>query len=91
MNDAASMKISAHEWPLPSADAEAKAAVFELEVPDIVSICKKEDRAIFARGLINYSSEEIEKIKGCSTSHIAKVLGYKLYDEVIHRDNMVIL
>ena len=34
------MKITAHEWPLPSADAEAKAAVFELEVPDIVSICE---------------------------------------------------
>ena len=58
---------------------------------DIVSVCKREDRTIFARGLTNYSSEEIEKIKGCSTSHIAKVLGYKLYDEVIHRDNMVIL
>jgi len=58
---------------------------------DIVSVCKKEDRSIFARGLTNYSSQEIEKIKGCSTSHIAKVLGYKLYDEVIHRDNMVIL
>ena len=58
---------------------------------DIVSVCKREDRTVFARGLTNYSSEEIEKIKGCSTSHIAKVLGYKLYDEVIHRDNMVIL
>ncbi|MDO8142903.1 MAG: glutamate 5-kinase, partial [Candidatus Brocadiales bacterium] len=58
---------------------------------DIVSVCKKEDRAIFARGLTNYSSDEIEKIKGCGTSSIAKVLGYKLYDEVIHRDNMVIL
>src|SRR3990172_6827493 len=58
---------------------------------DIVSVCKRENRTIFARGLTNYSSQEIEKIKGCSTSHIAKVLGYKLYDEVIHRDNMVIL
>ena len=58
---------------------------------DIVSVCKREDRTVFARGLTNYSSEEIEKIKGCSTSSIAKVLGYKLYDEVIHRDNMVIL
>ncbi|KAL2060399.1 hypothetical protein VTL71DRAFT_9429 [Oculimacula yallundae] len=37
-SDAANMKITAHEWPLPSGDAEAKAAVFELEVPDIVSI-----------------------------------------------------
>ncbi|HHT9111651.1 MAG TPA: glutamate 5-kinase [Candidatus Brocadiaceae bacterium] len=58
---------------------------------DTVSIGKKGDEAIFARGLTNYSSEEIEKIKGQSTSHIAKMLGYKLYDEVIHRDNMVIL
>ena len=46
---------------------------------------KREDRTIFARGLTNYSSQEIEKIKGCSTSSIAKVLGYKLYDEVIHQ------
>ncbi|MFN3531756.1 MAG: glutamate 5-kinase [Candidatus Brocadia sp.] len=58
---------------------------------DIISICVKGNGAVIARGLTNYSSEEIEKIKGCSTSHIAKVLGYKLYDEVIHRDNMVIL
>ena len=58
---------------------------------DIVSICKGEKGVIFARGLTNYSFEEIEKIKGRSTSDIAKILGYKLYDEVIHRDNMVIL
>lgn len=58
---------------------------------DTISICGKGKGAIIARGLTNYSSEEIERIKGCSTSHIVKVLGYKLYDEVIHRDNMVIL
>ncbi len=58
---------------------------------DIISISSKEDKVIFAKGLTNYSSEEIEKIKGRSTSEITKVLGYKLYDEVIHRDNMVIL
>lgn len=58
---------------------------------DTISICKKGDGAMFAKGLTNYSSEEIEKIKGCSTSSITKILGYKLYDEIIHRDNMVIL
>lgn len=58
---------------------------------DTISICGKGNGSIIARGLTNYSSEEIERIKGCSTSHIVKVLGYKLYDEVIHRDNMVIL
>ena len=58
---------------------------------DIISICRKGADESIGRGLTNYSADEIEKIKGCSTSHIVRVLGYKLYDEVIHRDNMVIL
>jgi glutamate 5-kinase len=45
----------------------------------------------FAKGLANYSSEAIGKIKGLKTSEIQKTLGYKDYDEVIHRDNLVIL
>jgi glutamate 5-kinase len=45
----------------------------------------------FARGLTSYSSDEIEKIKGKKSSEIEKTLGYKDYDEVIHRDNLVIL
>ncbi|MDH5173709.1 MAG: glutamate 5-kinase [Elusimicrobiota bacterium] len=45
----------------------------------------------FARGLTSYSSDEIEKIKGKKSSQIEKTLGYKDYDEVIHRDNLVIL
>ncbi|MBI4823084.1 MAG: glutamate 5-kinase [Nitrospirae bacterium] len=44
-----------------------------------------------AKGLTNYSSEEIEKIKGKKTSDIEKALGFKYSDEIIHRDNMVIL
>ena len=45
----------------------------------------------FARGLVNYSSEEIVKIKGLKTSELQKVLQSKTYDEVIHRNNIVIL
>jgi glutamate 5-kinase len=45
----------------------------------------------FARGLSNYSSFEIQKIKGMKTAELVKVLGYKVYDEVIHRDNLVVL
>jgi glutamate 5-kinase len=45
----------------------------------------------FARGVTNYSSVEIEKIKGLKTFAIEEVLGYKVYDEVIHRDNLVLL
>lgn len=45
----------------------------------------------FARGLTNYSSSEIKKIKGMKTAELVKVLGYKVFDEVIHRDNLVVL
>ncbi len=45
----------------------------------------------FARGMVNYSSEEIEKIKGRKTREIENILGYRIYDEVIHRDNLVVM
>jgi glutamate 5-kinase len=45
----------------------------------------------FARGLVKYSSADVERIKGLKTSQIASVLGHKDYDEVIHRDDLVIL
>ncbi|MBI1784826.1 glutamate 5-kinase, partial [Candidatus Sumerlaeota bacterium] len=57
---------------------------------DIVDICNPEGSSI-ARGLVNYSSEEIEKIKGHKTKEIEFILGYHNYDEVVHRDNLVIL
>ncbi|MCD8198761.1 MAG: glutamate 5-kinase [Phascolarctobacterium sp.] len=44
-----------------------------------------------ARGLVHYSSDELEKIKGCKSSDIEKLLGHKNYNEVIHRDDLVIL
>jgi glutamate 5-kinase len=45
----------------------------------------------FARGLVKYSSADLERIRGLKTAQIASVLGYKDYDEVIHRDDLVIL
>ncbi len=44
-----------------------------------------------ARGLTNYSAEQIEKIKGLKTNQIAKTLGDKPYDVVIHRNNMTLV
>lgn len=41
-------------------------------------------------GLVNYSAAEIRIIKGLHTDEIVEHLGGKLYDVVIHRDNMVI-
>jgi glutamate 5-kinase len=45
----------------------------------------------FARGLVKYASADLDRIKGLKTSQIESVLGHKDYDEVIHRDDLVIL
>jgi len=45
----------------------------------------------FARGLVNYDAHEVERIRGMKTNEIEKTLGYKGCDEVIHRDNLVVL
>ena len=44
-----------------------------------------------ARGLSNYSSVEIERIRGKHTDEISSVLGYKTTDEVVHRDHLVLM
>jgi glutamate 5-kinase len=44
-----------------------------------------------ALGLINYSADEINKIKGRQTVEIDWILGYRRNDEAIHVDNMVLL
>ncbi|HEY7677535.1 MAG TPA: glutamate 5-kinase [Candidatus Methylomirabilis sp.] len=49
------------------------------------------DRAEFARGLTNYGRDDVERIKGLRSGEIAAALGSKPFDEVIHRDNLVLL
>jgi glutamate 5-kinase len=45
----------------------------------------------FAKGLANYGSAEINKIKGLKSTEVENKLGYKNTDEVIHRDDLVVL
>jgi glutamate 5-kinase len=59
-------------------------------VGDMVS-CTGLDGAEIARGLTNYHSHEIEQIQGRKTHEIKSILSYKSYDEVIHRDNLVLV
>jgi glutamate 5-kinase len=59
-------------------------------VGDVVSLVGP-DKAEFARGLTNYTAEEVERIKGIKTGEIERALGYRHSDEVIHRDNLVVL
>ncbi|MCM8813445.1 MAG: glutamate 5-kinase [Candidatus Omnitrophica bacterium] len=56
---------------------------------DIVIVCDRQGREI-ARGLTNYAQAELVKIRGSKTKDIETILGYKSYDEVIHRDNLAV-
>jgi glutamate 5-kinase len=53
--------------------------------------CADERGREFARGLAAYASGEVDRIKGASTRSIAQLLGYSNGDEVIHRDDLVLL
>lgn len=57
---------------------------------DVVALCDTSG-VEFARGLTNYDSDDIRRIRGLKTSEIAEALGYCPHDEVIHRDNMVVV
>jgi len=57
---------------------------------DVVSLCR-DDGQEFARGLTNYGAEELRRIAGRTTEEIVVILGHCPHDEVIHRDNLVII
>jgi glutamate 5-kinase len=57
---------------------------------EAVEILTTQEKPI-GRGLAAYNSSEIEKIMGKRSSEIEKILGYKGPDEVIHRDDLVLL
>jgi glutamate 5-kinase len=52
--------------------------------------CVGLDGRVFARGLVNYGAGELDKIKGLHSRAIEGTLGYKVSDEVIHRDDLVL-
>ncbi len=59
-------------------------------VGDPVDIAVDERRP-FARGLAGYAAEEVRRIAGLKTGEIERALGYKYVDEVVHRNDMVLL
>ncbi len=61
----------------------------KFEKGDPVDICE-EKGSVIGRGLVNFENEVIDRIKGKKTEFIKKLLKEKFYQEVIHRDNLVI-
>lgn len=57
---------------------------------EIISILD-ENKNEFARGISSYNSEDIEKIKGQHSDKITEILGYKFDDDVVIKDNLVLI
>ena len=57
---------------------------------EVVSLCDTDGKE-FARGVANYDAEQVAQIKGIKSNQIGEALGAKPFDEVVHRDNLVIL
>jgi glutamate 5-kinase len=71
---------------LPSGVIDIKGTFFS---GDAIT-CATPEGIAFAQGLTNYSAEMLQRIKGKKTSEIRQLLGSLEYEEVIHRDNLVL-
>jgi glutamate 5-kinase len=54
-------------------------------------VCVDEQGREIARGLVNYNSAESVRIKGFASGRIQEILGYVDEEELIHRDNLVLV
>lgn len=72
---------------LPSGILEVRGAFGRGDLAAVVTAEGEE----FARGLSNYSAEEVRRIRGLKSDRIAEALGDCPYPEVIHRDNLTLL
>ncbi|MEH1808023.1 glutamate 5-kinase [Nostoc sp.] len=61
----------------------------EFRTQDAVQLCDSNGNEI-ARGLVNYNSDELQKIYGRHSREISTILGYAGAETVIHRDNLVL-
>ncbi|QSJ18274.1 glutamate 5-kinase [Nostoc sp. UHCC 0702] len=69
--------------------AGIKAVEGEFDTQEAVQLCDTSGNEI-ARGLVNYSSDELQKIRGCHSREIPTILGYIGAETVVHRDNLVL-
>lgn len=62
----------------------------EFKRGEIISLVDKNNEE-FARGISSYNSSDIHKIKGCHSDKICQILGYKFDDDVVIKDNLVVI
>jgi glutamate 5-kinase len=56
---------------------------------DVVAI-RDPDGTVIAQGLANYAADDLAQIRGLKTTEVRRLLGDAAYDEVVHRDNLVL-
>jgi glutamate 5-kinase len=61
----------------------------DFESQTAVKLCDRAGQEI-ARGIVNYTSEELQKIRGHQSEAIPGILGYEGEETVVHRDNLVL-
>jgi glutamate 5-kinase len=87
VNDGAKVAVQAQgKSLLPVGIVETQGA---FDKGDVVALCDISG-AEFARGLTNYNSEDASRILGLRSEKIGAILGSFPYDEVVHRDNLVL-
>ena len=67
-----------------------ESTIGEFKRGDVVD-CKNQESETIARGLVNYSSDEVLKLLKQPSSKISEIVGYAGDTELIHRDNLVVL
>jgi glutamate 5-kinase len=72
---------------LPSGVVEVEG---EFQAGEVVVLATADGKE-FARGLSNYDADELRQIRGAKTTAVEGILGYKRFDEVVHRDNLAVL
>jgi glutamate 5-kinase len=72
---------------LPAGITEARG---DFGIGDVV-VCVDPAGAEIARGLVSYAAKDVARIKGLPTREIGRVLGFSNGDEVIHRDDLVVI
>ncbi|MBP3851136.1 MAG: glutamate 5-kinase [Erysipelotrichaceae bacterium] len=87
VDDGCKRALRRHKSLLPSGIISVSG---DFTMSAVVDIVDKEGQKI-AKGITNYSTEEISRIQGLKSDEIEGVLGYKDYDEVIHANNMVLV
>lgn len=76
-----------HTSLLPSGVLKVEGNFMTSQVVEVLNL----KGIVIAKGISNYSSDELRLIKGLKSNEIEKVLHYKDYDEVIHANNLVII